>query len=191
MSKKELLSIWRSMHNRCYNNNQKSYRNYGGRGVGVDERWHGKAGFEAFVRDMGPRPIGASIERNDNDGNYSPDNCRWASKTEQAKNKRNNRWITANGETKHLADWARHLGCNPAAILARIQTGMSEAEAVTKPVPERPNAKLTMQDAEYVRETYPMKTAQALAKELSVSKKTILNIIHGRIYKDVSEKATV
>ena len=101
MSNKELLSTWRAMHNRCYNSNQKDFRHYGGRGIAVDPRWHGKAGFEAFVRDMGPRPIGSSIERNDNEGNYGPDNCRWASQLEQAKNKRNNRWITANGETKH------------------------------------------------------------------------------------------
>ena len=183
MSNKELLSTWRSMHNRCYNQNQASYVNYGGRGIVVDLRWHGKDGFDAFVRDMGERPIGASIERINNNGPYSPENCHWATRNDQAKNKRNNRWITANGETKHLADWARVLGCNPAAILARIQSGMPEEEAVTKPIPERPNAKLTMKDAEYVRSTYPMKTAQAIAKELNVSKKTVLNILHNKTFK--------
>lgn len=182
MGNKELLSIWRSMHNRCYNSKQKSYVNYGGRGIVVATCWHGKAGFEAFVRDMGDRPIGASVDRMDNNGPYSPENCRWATCNDQAKNKRNNRWITANNEKRHLADWARVLGCNPAAILARIQSGMTEEEAVTKPIPERPNAKLTMKDAEYVRSTYPMKTAQALAKELNVSKKTVLNILHNKTF---------
>ena len=182
MGHRELLSTWRAMHNRCYNSNQKDYQHYGGRGIVVAACWHGKAGFEAFARDMGDRPIGASIDRKDNDGPYSPDNCRWASRNDQAKNKRNNRWITANGETRHLADWARVLSCNPAAILARIQSGMAEDEAVTKPIPERPNAKLTMKDAEYVRSTYPMKTAQALARELDVSKKTVLNILHNRTF---------
>jgi hypothetical protein len=182
MKNKELLSIWRAMHNRCYNSNQKAYRNYGGRGIVVDARWHGKEGFDEFVRDMGDRPAGGTIERVDNDGAYCPENCKWATRLEQSKNKRNTRLITANGETKHLADWARHLGCNPAAILARIQAGMSEAEAVTKPIPERPNAKLTMANAEYVRQTYPMKTAQQLATEFGVSKKTVLNIIHNRTF---------
>jgi DNA-binding CsgD family transcriptional regulator len=150
--------------------------------VAVDARWHGKEGFDAFVRDMGVRPAGGTIERVDNDGPYCPENCAWATRLEQSKNKRNTRLITANGETKHLADWARHLGCNSAAILARIKAGMSEEEAVTKAVPERPNAKLTMANAEYVRQTYPMKTAQQLATELGVSKKTVLNIIHNRTF---------
>jgi hypothetical protein len=182
MSNKELLSIWRAMHNRCYNQNQAAYVNYGGRGIVVDSRWHGKEGFDAFVRDMGERPLGGTIERINNNGPYSPDNCKWINRADQAKNKRNNRWITANGETKHLAEWARSLGCNPAAILARLSAGMSEEEAVTKPIPERPNAKLCMDDAKYVRNIYPMKTAQALANELGVSKKTVLNIIHNRTF---------
>ena len=174
------------MHNRCYNEKQNSFPDYGGRGIFVDGKWHGKEGFEAFVRDMGEPPEGCTLDRIDNNGPYSPENCRWASSFQQAKNKRNNRWITAQGKTLHLAEWARELGCNAAAILARISTGMSEEEAVTKPIPERPNAKLTMQDATYVRDTYPMKTAQALATELGVSKKTVLNILHNRTF--VQEK---
>ncbi len=182
--KKELLSIWRAMHNRCYNLNQKSYQHYGARGIFVEESWHGKQGFANFVRDMGERPEGGTIDRIDNNKSYSPHNCHWANAFEQAKNKRNNRWITSNGETKHLAEWARTLGCNPAAILARIASGMKEEEAVTKPIPERPNAKLTMQDALYVRDSYPMLTMQALAIKLKVSKKTILNIIHNKTFKE-------
>lgn len=184
MSNKDFLSIWRAMHNRCYNRNQKSYPNYGGRGIFVDARWHGKEGFKAFLADMGERPLGASIDRIDNEGPYSPENCRWATKNDQAKNKRNNRWITANGETKHLAEWARSLGCHAATLLARIQAGMSEEEAVTKPVSERPNAKLTMEDAKYIRNIYPIKTAQTLADELNVSKKTILNVLHNKNFKE-------
>jgi len=98
--KKELLSIWRAMHNRCYNLNQKSYQHYGARGIFVEESWHGKQGFANFVRDMGERPEGGTIDRIDNNKSYSPHNCHWANAFEQAKNKRNNRWITSNGETK-------------------------------------------------------------------------------------------
>jgi hypothetical protein len=134
---------------------------------------------------MGECPINSTIERVDNDGFYGPENCRWASRVEQAKNKRTTRWLTAKGETKHLAEWARCLGCSPAAILARLSAGMLEEEAVTKPIPGRPNAKLTADNVIFVRKTYPMKTAQTLANELAVSKKTILNILHGKTFADV------
>lgn len=186
MEAKALKLVWRAMHNRCYNTKQNAYQNYGGRGIYVVDRWHGKDGFLNFLMDMGFPHDGMSIERIDNDGPYSPDNCRWATKLEQAKNKRNNRWIEVNGVRKHLAEWARHLGCQPAAITSRIKSGMSEEEAVTLPIPERPNAKLTMDDAMYVRNTYPSKTSQAIADELGVSKKTILNIIHGKTFKEVT-----
>lgn len=182
----QLLWVWRTMHNRCYRPTVKSYENYGGRGIFVAECWHGRKGFEKFVADMGQRPEGATIERIDNDGPYSPDNCRWATRIEQSRNKRNNRWIAANGETKTLKDWATSLGCKPAAILARIKSGMSEAEAVTKPVPERPNAKLTVDAVRVIRSTYPAKTLQQFADEFGVSKKTVMNVVHGKIFVDVN-----
>jgi hypothetical protein len=181
---KQILTVWRGMHNRCYNQNVKSFANYGGRGIFVDFRWHGASGYQQFLKDMGQRPDGASIDRIDNGGPYSPENCQWATKNAQANNKRNNRWITANGKTQTLAQWARDLGCNPANILYRLKKGMSEAEAVMKPVSDRPNAKLTTIDAQYVRANYPMMTSSALAAKLGVSKKTVLNIIHGVTFRD-------
>ena len=183
---KQILYVWRSMHNRCYYQTQASYKAYGARGIVVDPRWHGSAGFRQFVQDMGPRPEGGSIERIDNDGPYSPENCRWATRSEQANNKRNNRWITANGQTLTLAQWAKQLGCNPSNILYRIKSGMSEAEAVTTPVSERPNAKLTVADALFIKDNYPEFTAQVLATKLGVSKKTILNVIHGKTFRDAA-----
>ena len=176
---KRLLGVWRSMHNRCYNKTQASFVNYGGRGIVVDAKWHGAEGFRQFLADMGPCPAGATLERKDNDGPYSAENCRWASRSEQAKNKRNSRHITANGKTLTLADWARELGCSPATILHRIKKGATEAEAVTRPVSERPNAKLTPEHAAYVRKEYTMRSMQSIADELGVSKKTIMNILHG------------
>lgn len=104
---------------------------------------------------------------------------------QQAKNKRNNRFIEANGERLHLAEWARRLGCNPAAILARLATGMPESEAVTKPVPDRPNSRLTPAEAIEIRSTYPKLSAQKLADLFGVSKKTILNVIHGKTFADL------
>lgn len=185
MTDKRLIGVWRSMHNRCYNSNQKSYPLYGGRGIAVDAAWHGAEGFKRFLADMGPCPEGGTLERVDNNANYGPSNCRWATRSEQSRNKRNNKFITANGKTQTLMDWAKELGCAHTAILYRLRKGMSEQDAVTTPIPERPNAKLEAKDALYVRSNYPTMTAQALATKLGVSKKTVLNIIHGKTFVDV------
>ena len=185
MTNKRLLGVWRTMHNRCNNKNQKCYPNYGGRGIAVDACWQGAQGFKQFLTDMGPCPDGGTLERIDNNANYGPSNCRWATRSEQARNKRNNRFLTANGQTKTLQEWANQLGCNHVAILNRLKAGMPEHEAVTKPIPQRPNSKLTPEDALYVLANYPTMTALALAKKLGVCSKTVLNIIHGKTFTDV------
>jgi hypothetical protein len=124
--------IWNSMVQRCTNSKSVGYSNYGGRGITVCDRWRS---FENFFADMGPRPTALhSIERRDNDKGYAPDNCHWATRQEQNRNRRNTRWITANGETRCLAQWARSLGCTNGTILARIKLGWPEDRAVTTPV---------------------------------------------------------
>ena len=183
---KKLLGIWRSMHNRCYKPSQKSYEHYGARGIQVDACWHGAEGFNKFFVDMGEPSEGQTLERIDNNANYSPENCKWATRAEQAKNKRNNHFITVKGKTQTLTDWAREIGCKNGAILNRINNmGMTPEQAVTTPIPKRPNSKLQEKDALYVRANYPTMTAQALAAKLGVSKKTVLNILHGKTFADV------
>ena len=95
------------LKDRCYNQNNKSYKLYGERGIKVCERWLGSDGAVNFHKDMGVRPSKShSIDRIDTNGDYEPNNCRWATIGEQNRNKRNNRWIEYNGDRKILADWA-------------------------------------------------------------------------------------
>lgn len=112
--------VWHHMLRRCSESSNKSYANYGGRGIRVCERW-GK--FAAFIADMGPRPPHMTLERIDVNGNYEPSNCRWATMLEQGANKRNNLVATIDGVTRHVAEWARVSGLNRRTIEARVHRG--------------------------------------------------------------------
>lgn len=123
---------WRGMIERCANPDHVGAVSYVTRGITVCERW--RESFEAFLADMGPRPEGKTIDRIDNSGPYSPENCRWATNAEQSRNKRNNHMLTARGETLCLADWAARVGTSPTTILGRLNRGWSESDAVTRPL---------------------------------------------------------
>lgn len=110
-------SVWLGIKKRCYNPNEKRYADWGGRGIKVCDRWLGPDGFANFLVDMGPRPgRDYQIERKDNDRDYEPGNCRWATRVEQGMNKRNNRVITIDGEARVLSAWCRLLGLNSKSI---------------------------------------------------------------------------
>lgn len=122
---------------RCYNPNVEKYPDYGGRGIVVCDRWRGEGGFELFLEDMGGRPVGASIERIDNDGPYSPENCRWATQMEQCNNRRSNRTLTFRGRSQTVSQWAREVGLNRGTLNERLELGWSVSDALTRPVARR------------------------------------------------------
>jgi len=125
---------WCNIKNRCYNPNNKDYHNYGGRGIYVCDTWINS--FETFIQDMGRKSFkGATLDRIDNNGPYSPDNCRWASQTEQARNRSNNHLITFNGKTQCLAAWAEELNLKYHTLKCRIlYYGWSIEKAFTMPL---------------------------------------------------------
>lgn len=128
---------WQRIIQRCHNPKERSYYRYGGRGITVCDRW--RESFDAFLADMGERPKDKqTVERKDNSKGYSPDNCCWATYAEQNRNRRGNHWITVNGETLVLQDWADRLGTKPQTIIGRLDSGMSEQEAVTRPIKRIP-----------------------------------------------------
>lgn len=128
MSKTPTHICWLSMINRCYNPNNTGYKNYGGRGIKVCDRW--LESFENFFEDMGERPNGLTIERINNGGDYSPENCKWATRKEQSNNSRHNRVITLNGKTQNLQQWREELKIPKGTLQSRITRGKSHEEAI-------------------------------------------------------------
>lgn len=121
------------MKQRCTNPNNTQYHDYGGRGIDMDPSW---ADFGAFLQAMGERPPGTTLDRVDNNKGYWADNCRWASRQEQQRNRRTNRVIEFRGEAKILVDWASALGITPHTLIARLRTWPLE-KALTTPAMAR------------------------------------------------------
>lgn len=124
-------NVWSSMLARCRNPNCPAFPNYGGRGIDVCDAW---ISFKGFLADMGERPEGLTLERIDNDRGYGPDNCRWATRSEQGRNKRSTRLLTVDGQTLSMAEWSERTGLKISTIWARIAKGWPESVAVTTPL---------------------------------------------------------
>jgi hypothetical protein len=120
--------IWSAMIERCYNPNSNRYSDYGGRGITVCDEW--RSDFRKFLAYMGKRPLKHSIDRIDNNGNYEPGNCRWATAKEQGRNTRKTIMISFDGERLPLSDWAERLGIRAAAVHRRMKKGLSAEDAL-------------------------------------------------------------
>lgn len=121
---------WRSMWARTTNPNAPDYERYGGRGIKVCERWKT---FENFYLDMGDRPHDHSLDRMDNDGDYTPNNCKWSSRTEQQRNRRGNVTVTLDGESMCLAEACEKRGMPYRLVSQRVSAGWSLEKALTQP----------------------------------------------------------
>ncbi len=122
---------WQNMKRRCLKTTYKDYPDYGGRGIKVCDRW---LKFENFYADMSERPEGLTLDREDNDGDYTPENCKWATPKEQANNRRTNRLITFRGRVQTMAQWADELMLSQATLYNRLSRGWSIEQALTTPV---------------------------------------------------------
>jgi hypothetical protein len=123
--------VWQNMLSRCVNPNAAGFKCYGARGITVCERWRK---LENFLADTGERPPGMSLDRIDNNGNYEPGNCRWATRSEQQRNTRQTRLITFNGETRCLAEWTELLGFSKNGLRNRLAKGWPVEKALTTPL---------------------------------------------------------
>lgn len=134
MSSTPIYRVWRSMRTRCENPSSVAFKNYGGRGITVCDRWRL---FENFHSDMGDRPPGHTIERVDNDKGYSPDNCIWATRKCQSRNRRNLHLLTVGSITKSMGEWSELTGISVSTIWNRLKLGWTDEEAVTTPLVTR------------------------------------------------------
>lgn len=148
LSRTPAYRVWVAMIHRCTNRNYFAYPRYGGRGVNVCERW---LDVRAFVADMGQPPQGHSLERVDNDGPYTPENCVWATSVQQTRNRRNTRLLTHEGVTKTVQEWADHCGLKYSTLLRRVDDwGWDLGKALSQPVSQTKAQRARNEKGQYV-----------------------------------------
>lgn len=181
---------WSALNSRCRNPNHHAYPNYGGRGIKVCDRWRD---FENFLEDMGERPENTTIDRIDNDGDYRPGNCRWATRAKQASNMSINIKVEVDGKTLHLSEAARTKGIKPDTAFKRYQSGVrGEALFSTEDRPtgrkgeKAAPAVLTDEKVKAIKSRLPKETSAKLAREFKVSHGAIQDIKHGRTWKHIT-----
>ena len=130
-----LYGVWNMMKQRCTDKNNAYYNNYGGRGISVCEEWEEFQSFSRWAHENGYDASAekgeCTLDRIDNNGNYCPNNCRWVSRKEQARNRRSNHLLEYHGKTKTLAEWAEQVGIKAATIMYRLRNGWDMDDALT------------------------------------------------------------
>ena len=131
LGRSSIYYAWAGMIQRCENPKSKWYHRYGGRGIKVCKEW--REDFLTFYADMGDKPEGLELDRIDNDGDYSKANCRWATRTEQIRNRITTKHLTFNGETLPLPEWAKKLGMSRKVLERRIRDEWTTEKALSTP----------------------------------------------------------
>ena len=133
----KLYFVWHTMKQRCYNLNNNQYKNYGKRGIGICSEWlEDFISFYNWAINNGYKE-GLSLDRIDNNGNYEPNNCRWATVKEQSRNRRNNRCFEYNGKTQCLEDWAKEYNLSRGTLNYRLLSNWSIEKALTTPLKKK------------------------------------------------------
>ena len=171
---------WAGMWARCTYPSMRSYKNYGGRGISVCARWKDPA---LFLADMGPRPSAKhSLDRKNNDGNYTPKNCRWATAEEQQSNTRANHNLTIEGRTQTVSQWARERGLAWSLVFQRLGNGWSPERALEPSTKEtRPDVQAAVRGAGY-------ESPHAFIKATGISPATLYNFFTGKPHPKTVER---
>lgn len=127
--------VWLGMRSRCANPKRVEYKNYGGRGIKVCSRWDS---FSNFLKDMGEQPKGKQLDRINNNGGYSPENCRWATRKQQMRNTRGNRYFTIHGNRKSLSEWCEISNQNYMTVWHKLKRGADIKTALQLPPSTEP-----------------------------------------------------
>lgn len=191
--KRRIVRIYYCMKARCHNKNDQAYRNYGGRGIQVCDEWRrNRDSFIAWALSSGYQND-LSIDRINNDLGYSPENCKWSSTFEQARNRRNTVYHTINGIKKPLIDWCVEMGLDFHMVTQRIYRGSTVEQALSGPrVPKyttgqkRPGAKLDEDAIRFIRKHRGAMTLKQLSEKFGVVTSVIHRIQVGTKWKHVS-----
>lgn len=186
------FEAWRSMIKRCHKKDHPAYHLYGGRGIKVSRHWINS--FEAFLEDMGPRPTDKhSLDRINNDEGYNTKNCKWSTKKDQARNKRNNRIIEFRGESHTLVEWSEITGIDAPTISQRLKKGWTVKKALQK-FDGRKNKlngkKINLEKARRIRVLFHLgKTVKELCKEFQISQPMVNKILRNEAWQERKQKS--
>jgi transposase len=179
-----IYGIWRQMMIRCYDENNIVYDNYGGRGIKVDPIWHD---YDNFYEDVFPKPENKSLDRPNNNGNYGPNNWRWATRKEQMRNTRHNVRIKHNGEEVCVAELSEKIKLNKYTIYGRIKSWGKNGSVCKKRMSTTDYKKIDINAIKKMRESGM--ELKYIAKNLNVSKATIYNRIKKNSLQKIKRKS--